>query len=86
MTNKRNGTLYVGVTTDLLQRVYQHKEGLLDGFTKRYGCNLLVYYELYPSIIAAISREKQLKAGSRMKKIALINAFNPTWLDLYDRI
>ncbi len=86
MANKRNGTIYVGVTSDLLQLVYQHKEGIHDGFTKKYGCKRLVYYEFYDAIKDAISREKQLKGGSRMQKIALINTVNPNWEDLYDCI
>ena len=86
MANKRNGTIYVGVTSNLLQRVYQHKEEIHDGFTKKYGCKRLVYYEFYDEIKDAISREKQLKAGSRMQKITLINTVNPNWEDLYDRI
>ena len=86
MANKRNGTIYVGVTSYLLQLVYQHKEGIHDGFTKKYGCKRLVYYEFYDAIKDAISREKQLKGGSRMQKIALINTVNPNWEDLYDCI
>lgn len=64
MTNKRNGTLYTGVTSDLTQRVYQHKNGLTKGFTSRYGCKILVYYELFDDMENAILREKLLKAGS----------------------
>ncbi len=86
MANKKNGTIYVGVTTNLLQRVYQHQEGYLEGFTKRYGCKLLVYYEFYPRMDTAISREKQLKAGTRKKKLKLINGLNPGWVDLYEQI
>jgi predicted GIY-YIG superfamily endonuclease len=83
MANKRNGTLYVGVTSDLIQRVYQHKQDETDGFTKRYGCKILVYYEQYDNMETAIEREKQLKGGSRKKKIALIESVNPKWADLY---
>ena len=83
MTNKRNGTLYVGVTSDLIQRIYQHKHTPADGFSKRYNCKQLVYYEQYEDIVEAIEREKQIKAGSRKKKIALIESINPKWLDLY---
>ena len=84
MTNKRNGTIYTGVTSDLIKRVYQHKHGTQPGFTKKYGCSKLVYYEQYGDMIAAIEREKQIKAGSRKKKLALIESINPRWLDLYD--
>lgn len=83
MANKRNGTLYTGVTSDLIKRVYQHKNGLTPGFTKRYGCKQLVYYEIYEDIMSAIEREKQIKGGSRKKKIVLIESMNPAWLDLY---
>ena len=70
MTNRRNGTLYAGVTSDLVKRVWQHREGHGQGFTRRYGCKLLVWYELSGSMEQAILREKQIKAGSRAKKIA----------------
>ena len=83
MANKRNGTLYTGVTSDLPRRAYQHREGLLEGFTKRYGCKLLVWYEMYDRMDEAIAREKQIKAGSRKRKLALVEAMNPTWRDLY---
>ena len=83
MTNKKNGTLYIGVTSNLVQRVYQHKNHLVDGFTKRYALELLVYYEPYEDITAAIEREKQLKAGSRKKKVELIELVNSNWQDLY---
>ena len=86
MTNKRNGTLYTGVTNNLLTRVYQHKQGVQPGFTKQYGCTQLVYYELYADMLSAIAREKQIKAGSRKKKLALIEAINPRWLDLYETL
>jgi putative endonuclease len=84
MANKRNGTLYTGVTANLLQRVHQHREGLMPGFTTRYGCKLLVWYEPHHEMSAAIAREKQIKAGSRRKKLALIEAMNPAWRDLYE--
>ena len=84
MASKRNGTLYTGVTSNLLQRVYQHRERLTGGFTSRYGCTLLVWYELHETMESAIFREKQIKAGSRKKKLALIEALNPTWRDLFD--
>ena len=77
MANKHNGTLYTGVTSDLSRRVYEHREGLTPGFTTRYGCKRLVYYERYERIVDAIAREKQIKGGSRAKKIALIEAMNP---------
>ena len=86
MANRRNGTLYTGVTSDLTQRSWQHREGAGAGFTKRYGCKLLVWYEWHDDIELAILREKQIKAGSRKRKLALIEAFNPTWRDLYDDI
>ena len=86
MANRRNGTLYTGVTSDLPQRAWQHREGAGDGFTKRYGCKLLVWYELHDDIERAILREKQLKAGSRKRKLALIETLNPSWRDLYDEI
>jgi predicted GIY-YIG superfamily endonuclease len=84
MTNQRNGTLYTGVTSDLPRRVYQHREGLVPGFTAGYSCKRLVWYEPHDSMAGAISREKQIKAGSRKKKLALIEAMNPQWRDLYD--
>ena len=82
--NRRNGTLYAGVTSNLVQRAYQHRESLVPGFTARYGCKLLVWYEIHDEMTAAIAREKQLKAGLRKKKLALIEAMNPDWRDLYD--
>jgi predicted GIY-YIG superfamily endonuclease len=84
MASKRNGTLYTGVTSDLGRRVYEHRESLLPGFTSRYACKLLVWYERYDSMIDAIAREKQIKAGSRRKKLELIEALNPDWRDLYE--
>jgi putative endonuclease len=83
MASGRNGTLYAGVTSILPQRVYAHREGLHKGFTKRYGCKMLVYYEYYEDMPSAIAREKQIKAGSRRDKLALIEGMNPTWRDLY---
>ena len=83
MASKRNGTLYTGVTSNLAQRVHQHRESLVEGFTSRYGCRLLVWYEFYEDMPSAIFREKQIKAGSRKKKLALIEAMNPDWRDLY---
>ena len=86
MANRRNGTLYVGVTSNLVQRAYQHRESLVPGFTARYGCKKLVWYEMCEEMIPAIAREKQIKGGSRAKKLALIEALNPEWRDLYDEI
>ena len=85
LTNKNNTTLYTGVTNDLKRRIYEHKEKLVDGFTKRYNITKLVYYELFDNIEYAILREKQLKGGSRLKKKNLIDKFNPDWEDLYDK-
>lgn len=86
MTNYTNTTVYVGVTNNLIRRVYEHKNGLIDGFTKRYHLTKLVYYEIFEDITTAITREKQLKAGSRQKKNDLINGFNKEWIDLYDSV
>ena len=85
MANRRNGTLYTGVTSDLAKRVWQHKNGTT-GFTARYGCKLLVWFEIGGDMEWAILREKQIKAGSRKKKLALIEALNPDWRDLYESI
>ena len=82
MANQRNGTLYTGVTSNLKKRVFEHKYGIAHSFSKRYNCTLLVYYEQYDSIIDAIEREKQIKGGSRKKKLELIESLNPMWLDL----
>ncbi|HLH91605.1 MAG TPA: GIY-YIG nuclease family protein [Xanthobacteraceae bacterium] len=82
MTNRRNGILYVGVTSNLLARAYQHREGLVDGFTKRYGLKLLVYYERFDDIRDAIQREKAIKHWSRAWKVRLIHQMNPEWRDL----
>jgi putative endonuclease len=83
LASHRRGTLYVGVTSDLIQRIWQHKNNLVQGFTQQYGVHALVYFEMHATMNDAISREKQLKAGSRMKKIALIEEGNPAWHDLY---
>ncbi|NEO57269.1 MAG: GIY-YIG nuclease family protein [Okeania sp. SIO3B5] len=83
MTNKRNTVLYTRVTNDLIRRIYEHKSKIVEGFTKRYNVNKLVYYEMYEDISQAIAREKQIKAGSRQKKINLINSINPEWKDPY---
>ncbi|KLE35330.1 GIY-YIG nuclease family protein [Aurantiacibacter luteus] len=86
MANRKNGTIYVGVTSDIAQRGWQHRQGLVDGFTRQYCCKTLVWYELHPTMESAILREKQLKAGSRKKKIALIVERNPDWRDLYAEV
>jgi putative endonuclease len=86
LTNARHTVLYTGVTSGLKARVYQHREKLLPGFTARYNVYKLVYYEAFGDPSLAISREKQIKAGSRQKKIDLVNGLNPAWIDLYDTI
>jgi predicted GIY-YIG superfamily endonuclease len=86
MANKRNGTIYTGVTSNLSRRAWQHREGMVAGFTARYGYTLLVWYEFHETMPDAIAREKQIKAGSRKKKLALIEASNPAWRDLYDEL
>ena len=86
VANRKQGTIYVGVTSDLPKRVFQHREGAMDGFTKRYGCKKLVWFELHSTMEYAIFREKQLKAGSRAKKVQLIEETNPDWFDLYFQI
>jgi putative endonuclease len=84
MTNKNNSVLYAGVTNDLKRRVYEHKEKIIEGFTKRYNVDKLIYYEVFDDPNNAIAREKQIKGGSRKKKIELINSFNKEWRDLYE--
>jgi putative endonuclease len=86
MTNTRNTVLDVGVTNDLIRRVYAHKEKLADGFTRKYNIVKLVYYEIFEDIENAILREKQIKAGSRQKKVQLIDSINKEWHDLYDEL
>ena len=86
MTNKRNTVLYTGVTNDLQRRAYEHKEKLTEGFTKRYDITKLVYYEVFGDIENAILREKQIKGGSRQKKIDLIHSMNREWRDLYEEL
>ncbi len=86
MASDRNGTLYAGVTSDLIKRAFQHREGLVPGFTTKYGCKRLVWFEQHADMEAAILREKQIKAGSRARKLALIEATNPTWRDLFDEL
>jgi putative endonuclease len=82
MANRRNGTLYTGVTSDLLKRNYQHKNGKSDSFTEKYGCKMLVFYRVFDRITDAIAEEKRIKGGSRKKKLALIEDMNPAWRDL----
>ena len=82
LASKYNGTLYIGVTSNLPQRMYQHREGLVEGFSKKYGVKLLVYFELCDDMESAIAREKTLKGITRSKKIALIESVNPNWEDL----
>ena len=87
MTNAYNSIYYIGVTSDLLARVYDHKNKTYpNSFTSRYNCDKLVYYEFYPHIEEAIAREKALKGGSRKAKIELIKSFNPIWTDLYEAL
>ncbi len=86
MTNKKNGIIYIGVTADLLRRIYEHREGSMPGFTKRYSLKKLVYYEFYDDIQDAIQREKTLKHWSRAWKIRLIHKNNPEWNDLYETL
>jgi len=86
VTNKGLNVLYVGVTNDLARRVYEHKNKVVDEFTKKYNVDLLVYYEMYSDINLAIAREKQMKGWSRKKKDALIRKQNPLWKDLYEEL
>ena len=84
MTNNNNTVLYTGITSDLKRRVYEHREKLAEGFTKKYNLTKLVYYEVLQESLSAIQREKQIKAGSREKKVNLIRGANPEWKDLYE--
>jgi putative endonuclease len=86
LASSRNGTLYIGVTSDLPKRVYEHKHGIIDGFTKKYNVHILVYYEAHDNIEEAITREKQIKKWERAWKMRLIEEMNPEWDDLYDQI
>jgi len=86
LASRRNGTLYVGVTNDLVRRVYEHKNNIIEGFTKRYNVHLLVHYEQCENAISAIQREKNIKAWYRQWKIRLIEETNPEWEDLYPEI
>ena len=84
MASKRNGTLYIGVTSELPGRVWQHKEGQSDGFTKRYACKMLVWYQAFDDVEQAIRREKQMKEWKRAWKLRVIEEMNPSWDDLYE--
>ena len=86
ITNKKNSVFYTGVTSDLKSRIYQHRNKIIKGFSAKYNCNKLVYYESFDDMLSAIEREKQIKAGSRNKKILLIKSINSSWKDLYDNI
>jgi putative endonuclease len=86
MTNKTNAVLYTGVTSNLIKRVYEHKEGMSEGFTLKYNVKKLIYYEIFHDIINAIEREKQIKSWKRIKKERLINSINPNWQDLYEKL
>ena len=86
LASQRHGTLYTGVTSNLIKRVWEHRESLVSGFTKKYGVKMLVYYEMHESMEDAIRREKQIKEWKRGWKIELIEKKNPRWDDLYDEI
>ena len=86
LASRPNGTIYVGVTNDVIRRVYEHKQGLADGFTKRYGVNTLVHFEAYDDVNRAMQREQNIKHWKRDWKIALIERQNPDWHDLYDTL
>ncbi len=86
LASKRNGTLYVGVTSNVVQRVWQHRNRIVEGFTQKHHVHRLVWFEQHDTMESAILREKQLKAGSRARKLSLIDAMNPEWRDLYEEI
>jgi len=86
LASRANGTLYTGVTSNLVKRIYEHRNNLSDGFTKRYGVHRLVYYEIHADMVAAISREKQIKKWNRQWKVDLVEAGNPEWRDLWAEI
>ncbi len=86
LASKRNGTLYIGVTNNLVRRIWEHKNDLVEGFTKKYGVHRLVWYEIVDTPLAAITREKQLKKWNRVWKLRLIEEMNPDWKDLYVEI
>ena len=83
IANRKNGAIYTGVTSNLAKRIWDHKQGAVDGFTRRYGCKLLVWFELHSTMEAAILHEKQIKGGSRKRKVALIEGDNPDWFDRF---
>ena len=83
ITNQNHTVLYTGITNDLNKRIYEHKEKLAKGFSAKYNLNKLVYFQITEDVVSAISREKQIKGGSRKKKVELINDLNPDWIDLY---
>jgi putative endonuclease len=86
LASKRNGTLYIGVTSDLIKRIWEHKNNIVEGFTKRYNVHQLIWYELHENMKSAITREKRLKNWKRKWKLELIEISNPKWIDLYDTI
>jgi putative endonuclease len=86
LTSKRNGTLYTGVTSNLHKRIWEHQQGIVEGFTKRYRIHQLVYFELHEDMLAAITREKQIKKWNRAWKLKIIEQQNPNWEDLWLRI
>jgi putative endonuclease len=86
MASKRNGTLYLGVTSDLPKRAYEHREGLIAGFTRKYGCKLLVWYQAFEDLDAARHRELQMKEWRRAWKIRAVEELNPDWMDLYESL
>ena len=86
LASRRNGTLYTGVTSDLVKRVWEHKNNVAEGFTKRYGVHRLVWYELYSNIESAIAREKAIKEWKRQWKLELIKSLNPDWRDLFEEL
>ena len=86
MASRRNGTIYTGVTSNLPRRAFEHRDGLVKGFSSKHGCKILVWYELHETMTDAIVREKQIKAGSRADKLALIETSNPQWKDLFESL
>jgi len=86
VASQRHGTLYIGVTSNIVQRVFQHREGLVDGFTKQYGVKMLVWYELHATMDSAIGKEQAMKEWKRAWKIARIESMTPTWQDLYESL
>ena len=86
LRSKRNGTLYTGVTSDIVKRVYEHKQNVVEGFTKKYNIHMLVWYEIHDSAESAINKEKQIKKWKRTWKLKLIEKDNPEWIDLYESI